>query len=209
MSSLSPVFDTPPVSESSSDSTPLPLETDISPMTESIPLSPTVLPKKLCSNQSQPSLTNTSQKQPTEDSPDSIAAIERGDWLDDTHITSVNRILHHQFPTVCGLQNPLLGQNLTFERMSKPYVQIIHTNGDHWLAVQGVHGSFVKIYDSRNRSMSTDTQNQIANLTLPSEKAINVHIQNVQYQIGKSDCGLYAIAFVTEMCYGNNPSCYR
>lgn len=206
----SSVSDIPPVSESLSDSTPLPPETDISPMTESvIALSPIVLPKKLCSNQSQPSLTVASQKQPTEDNPNSIAAIERGDWLDDTHIQSVNRILRHQFPTVCGLQNPLLGQTLTFERINKPYVQIIHTNSNHWLAVQGVHGSFVKIYDSRYRSMSTETRNQIANLTLPSEKAINVHIQNVQYQIGTSDCGLYAIAFVTEMCYGNNPSCYR
>ena len=76
-------------------------------------------------------------------------------------------------------------------------------------ATTGWHGSFVKVYDSRNRSMSTETQLQIANLTLPSEKAINVHIQHTQYQIGKSDCGLYAIAFVTELCHGNNPSCYR
>ena len=140
---------------------------------------------------------------------ESAAAIERGDWLTDIHISSVNNILRHQFPSVSGLQNTLLGQNLTFERMSKPYVQIIHTDGNHWLAVEGVHGSFVKVYDSRNRSMSTETQLQIANLTLPSEKAINVHIQHTQYQIGKSDCGLYAIAFVTELCHGNNPSCYR
>ena len=32
---------------------------------------------------------------------------------------------------------------------------------------------------------------QIANLMVPSEKAINVHIQCTQYQTGTSDCGLY------------------
>ena len=52
---------------------------------------------------------------------------------------------------------------------------------------------------------------QIANLTLPNEKVIDVHIQHTHYQTGMSNCGLYAIAFVTEMCtcYGNNPSSYR
>ena len=50
---------------------------------------------------------------------------------------------------------------------------------------------------------------QIANLMLPSEKVVNVHMQHTQYQTGTSDCGLYAIAFLTEMCHGNNPSSYR
>ena len=166
-----------------------------------------VLPKKCCC-ESKLSLTVDSPEQFKGDSLD-MAAMERGDWLTDTHTSLVNDILRHQFPSVSGLQNTLLGQNPTFERMSKPYVQIIHTDGDHWLAVQGIHESFVKAYDSRKKSMSRETQLQIANLTLSSEKAIIVHIQHTQYQIGTSDCGLYAIVFVTAMCHGNNPSCYR
>ena len=95
-----------------------------------------VLPKQRCSESQ---LTNENPKQFKEVSPDTVA-IERGHWLTDTHISSVNEILKHQFPSISGLQNPLYyGQNLTFERMSEPYVQIIHTDGDHWLAVQGVH----------------------------------------------------------------------
>ena len=71
-----------------------------------------------------------------EDSPD-IAAIERGDWLTDTHISLVNEILkyQYQFPSISVLQNLLCGQNITFERMSELYVQIMHTDCNHWLAV--------------------------------------------------------------------------
>ena len=179
--------------------------TDVCPPEEDAVSTSLVLPRKNCCESQ---LTNENPKHFKEVSPD-LVAIERGDWLTDTHITMVNEILKHQFPSISGLQNPLQGQNLTFERMSVPYVQIIHTDGNHWLAVQGVHGSFVKVYDSRKQSISEETQFQIANLTLPSEKAINVHIQYTQHQICTSDCGLYAIAFVTEMCHGNNPSCYR
>ena len=131
-----------------------------------------------------------------------LDSIESGDWLTDTHISSVNEILKNRFPTVTisGLQNPLFGQNLTFELLSRPYLQILHTDGNHWLAVQGVHGSFVRVYDSRKQLISLDTQVQIANLMLPSEKVIDDNIRLEH---------LTADYTVTEMCYGNNPSNYK
>lgn len=93
--------------------------------------------------------------------------------------------------------------------MTGPYIMIIHTGGNHWLTIEGVHSSLVRVYDSVHKSISLDTQLQIASLTLPSEKYIDVHIQDTQYQVGKSECGVYAIAFAVEMCFGNNPASYR
>ena len=86
-----------------------------------------------------------------------LDSIKSGDWFTDTHISSVNEILKNQFPTISGLQNPLCCQNLTFEHLSRPYLQIPHTDGNHWLAVQGAHGSFVRVYDSRKQLISLDT----------------------------------------------------
>ena len=42
-----------------------------------------------------------------------------------------------------------------------------------------------------------------------NEDHINFRIENVQIQEGGVDCGLFAIAFTTEYCFGNNPKCYR
>ena len=130
------------------------------------------LPKKRCSELQ---LSSEKLKQSKRDKPE-LDAIQRGEWLTDTHISTVNEILKKQFPSISGLQNPVYGQNLSFKRLNGPFIQILHTDGNHWLAVEGVHGSFVRVYDSRKQSISQDTQMQIANLIVPSEKAINVHV---------------------------------
>lgn len=114
-----------------------------------------------------------------------------------------------QFPDVVGFQPPTLAQNLSFKRIEGPYVQIIHTNGNHWITVAGIHGSLVKVYDSKYKSLSEDTARQIACLTAADKKHITIHLENTQFQKGSTTCGLYAIAFATEICFGNNPASYR
>lgn len=37
-----------------------------------------------------------------------------------------------------GLQNPTLGQNLSFKRVKGEMVQILHSAGNHWLTVRTV-----------------------------------------------------------------------
>lgn len=36
--------------------------------------------------------------------------------------------------------------------------------------------------------------------------SVTVHIMNVSKQAGTQDCGLFAIAFMTSLAYGNNPT---
>ncbi len=114
-----------------------------------------------------------------------------------------------QFPDVAGFQDPIKWQNKSFKRINGPYVQIIHINGNHWVTIAGIHCSLVKFYDSKYRSLSEDAIEQIALITQPSHNFINVDLETTQFQTGYSDCGLYAIAFATEVCYGNNPASYR
>ena len=50
---------------------------------------------------------------------------------------------------------------------------------------------------------------QTASMLQSNEEHISFHIENAQIQEGGVDCGLFAIAFATEFCFGNNPECYR
>ncbi len=138
-----------------------------------------------------------------------LTAVKEGGWLTDMHISAASELLKTQFPNVVGFQATILGQNLSFKRLEGPYVQVIHTNGNHWVTVAGIHGSLVKVYDSKYKSISEDTKRQIASLTKVDKKYIDIHLENTQCQKGSSDCGLYAIAFATEVCFGNNPASYR
>ena len=52
-------------------------------------------------------------------------------------------------------------------------------------------------------SVSTDTKLQIASLLHTGKQRITL---KVQFQKVASDCGAYAIAFATELAYGNNPA---
>ena len=97
----------------------------------------------------------------------------------------------------------------SFQRIDDPYVQIIHTVGNHRITLAGIHGSVVKVYDSIKTLISNDTKEQIASLMVADKKHIDVLIEITQYQQDSSDYGLYAIAFITEVCFGNNPASYR
>ena len=55
-------------------------------------------------------------------------------------------------------------------------------------------------------SVSTDTKVQIASLLRTGNQRITLKIQKVQVQKGASVCDAYAIAFATDLAYGNNPA---
>ncbi|CAF3975988.1 unnamed protein product [Rotaria sordida] len=42
--------------------------------------------------------------------------------------------------------------------------------------------------------------------TFPSEEQVALSFENVQQHIGGHDCGLFALAFATSLCYGDIPS---
>ena len=55
-------------------------------------------------------------------------------------------------------------------------------------------------------SVSTDTKLQIASLLRTGNQRITLKIQKVQFQKEASYYGVYAIAFATDLAYGNNPA---
>ena len=53
---------------------------------------------------------------------------------------------------------------------------------------------------------STTTQLQIAAIMCCEAGSITLKVENMHLQNGGSDCGVFAIAYATDLCYGNCPS---
>ena len=77
------------------------------------------------------------------------------------------------------------------------------------MTVGGVDDSVVRVYDSLCASTTTTTHMSVAALTKTSKHHITVQIAATQFQKGGTDCGVYAIAYATDLCHGNNPASYR
>ena len=69
-----------------------------------------------------------------------------------------------QFPLLAGLHNCLLGQNLSSPVTNEVFIQILHVEGNHWIAIEHISSDCVNIYDSVHSSVSTDTKLQIASM---------------------------------------------
>ena len=143
------------------------------------------------------------------------AAIRRGEKLDDGHISAASKLLHKQFPNIQGLSTPLLGQNLSFPVINSTlllagsgfeYIQILHTGADHWVTICVVSSDEVRVYDSMFHSTTYATKKQIASIILTKSNQIQLKIGMTQFQENSLDCGIYAIAFATDLCHGNDPS---
>ena len=69
-----------------------------------------------------------------------------------------------QFPLLAGFHNSLLGQNLSSPVTNEVFIQILHVEGNHWIAIEHISSDCVNIYDSVHSSVSTDTKLQIASM---------------------------------------------
>ena len=114
-------------------------------------------------------------------------------------------MLKRQFPGTRGLQPTFLGQNLSFQVVEPPFVQILHVGNNHWMTVIGINQTLVKVYDSLYRCLAPCVSMQAASIMKSASDFITFHAQMQQEGI---DCGLFAITYATEFCFGNNLECY-
>lgn len=135
--------------------------------------------------------------------------LDSGAWLSDKHIVAAQQLLHMQFPKIQSLQLPYLEQRDLFKVMPYNGVQILNVNGNHWICVSTLSAlsNTIDIYDSlRTKSLSLNTIKQCSLLIKTKQKNIKLRRMQVQQQSGGSDCGLFAIANATELCFGMQPN---
>ena len=130
--------------------------------------------------------------------------VNEGQELSDKHILAAQQLLKKQFPSNNGLNDTVtLASRSTPE--PTPYVQIMHVNGNHWLTIAASNQKGpVEVFDSLKPAKLTAS-------TLQSIKKFHgqtclVKLMNNQKQEGFKDCGLFAIANATSLCFGDDPT---
>ena len=129
-------------------------------------------------------------------------------WLNDALINAAQTLLKTAFPHLLGLQPVELGSLGQFSVETGEFIQILNNQHGHWLTVStiGVTHPTVRVYDSMLSSASNHVKSQVAALLHTSCKSITLEFVNIHLQAGGSDCGLFAIAFMTALAFGISPS---
>ena len=134
-----------------------------------------------------------------------------GETYPRTCLSAVQLLLKAQFPHLKGLEDTALVLH-TGNTISPGSLQILHVNGNHWLAISTLDsdssGYEVTVYDSLNFSLSKETKALLAKLLKTTKKRLLVKFGNTNKQAEFDDCGLFAAAYCTTLAYGQNPSSY-
>ena len=147
--------------------------------------------------------------------------------LTDNEIFAASQILRQQFHEINGLIDPISTNSIRCERFhlndmnKRGFVQILNLDYIHWLTISNIfstHANEVKVYDSffnnsSNSPIADLIRSKLNNLIMsPSERSLNEQIklncsvEFVQQQSNISLCGVFAIAFAFDLCFGVDPT---
>ena len=135
--------------------------------------------------------------------------ISSGEWLDDLIICAAQSLLQHQYPHIGGFQNTLLAEMLAMIPPTQEFIQIINVYGDHWITIFNMgctDSSSIKVFNSLGGRLPGSKKKVVADLLQCKRKTITIQYENVQKQLGSSDCGCFALAYATSLCCGIEPS---
>ena len=142
------------------------------------------------------------------------STITDGERLTDRHIDAANQLLSDKFPNIQGLCTPLLGRKLQYPvyncftaAAGFSYVQIIHCPVfEHWITIEISFDEEVRIFDSLFvNKLSYEVKKQIASIVQTKHNQIELKLEKTQQQQNATDCGIFAIAFATDLCHGIDP----
>lgn len=134
--------------------------------------------------------------------------VNKNVWLTDRHVGAACQLLKQKFPAMGGLQDPVLGSKLLFSVCKDKFCQVLHDGGAHWLAVSNLYApdGSIDVYDSMYSAVNVNSTMQAASIVLSEREYIEFRVKYFQRQTGSRDCGLFAIAAVTSLCHGKEPS---
>ena len=131
--------------------------------------------------------------------------VQRDGWLCDSEITAAQMLLKNQFPYIDGLEDTaIIGDHIT--PAISEFVQIVNT-GNHWvcLSTVGCPPSQVNVFDSLGTAANPVAIEHACRMLVSPKKNVKMVNQKVQVQRNGNDCGLFALAFATEICHGSSP----
>ena len=128
-------------------------------------------------------------------------------WINASIIDASQTLLAHKFKHFDGFQTVGCGYSMTFCIQRKGFVQILYDEvRHHWLPVasvsNGIDEPVLNVYDSLFHTASSHTKKQIDCIV---NIRIKLNFMDVTCQNGSDDCGLFAVAYATTICYGKKP----
>ena len=137
--------------------------------------------------------------------------IEQGEHLIDKHMQMVQYLAKKQFPLAGGLRSTLLQQKMVKGHKGQctaNTVQIIHCEKrSHWIVASTIFAKSgcANIYDTMFARLDAETRATVKrSFGLKSVEGLNM--VDMQCQEGTSDCGVFAIAVITSLLFGEDPS---
>ena len=130
--------------------------------------------------------------------------ITSGEQLSDNHISFAQAILRRQFDKVLGLQSTLLQSRPRAPLPATGALQIIHSQGNHWIVAStvGCSAGDVMVFDSLYSSVDQATRDLILQLF---GTEVNIKLEKSPQQLGGKDCGVFAVAICTSLANGIHP----
>ena len=119
-------------------------------------------------------------------------------WLDDQIIVAAQSTLKQRHSLFGGFQSPILGPTLAMSPPDREFVQVIIVDQNHWFALS--------TYNSLGGRLPKHCLKLVADLMQSREKSVIVEFVDVQEQKGANDCGLFALAYITSICNGQDPA---
>ncbi|XP_019646063.1 PREDICTED: polycystic kidney disease protein 1-like 2 [Branchiostoma belcheri] len=136
------------------------------------------------------------------------AALTRDEMLTDDHIQAAQRLLHHQYPALQGLEAPTVGLcEDGFAKMTGKGLQIHHNSRMHWVLSSYTSGQ-VRLYDSIGADMTTSLQVQLyqSYAAFAESNVLTIILPEVQRQNNVTGCGLFTIAWAVDIAEGRDVS---
>ena len=106
--------------------------------------------------------------------------------------------LKRKYKDTDGLQDTVWRCFATFDGK---FVQVLHVNNNHWICVARNKNNEVSVYDSMSGNLSKDTVYVIARMVKCEDEELMVKLMPVQHQTNSNNCGLFALAFATDICH--------
>ena len=129
-------------------------------------------------------------------------------WLSGETINLAQTILFKNSPLIRGFEDTTLGPLNMFSVQTGEFIQVLHEN-NHRVTVSSPTESatsVVYLYDSSQKeSLNKNLVKQIARLRKSEDAELRIISKVVQQEGNGYDCGIFAIAFATDIAYSHKP----
>lgn len=122
-------------------------------------------------------------------------------------------MLKKQFPQYDGFRSIACVTANKADKIEKKGIQLMHVNSNHWICAY-IHDKrdTIDIYDSLYPSIDDKLKISLKNLIHEigkNEPPVTFQKKEMQIQENYDDCGVFAIAVATSLCFGEDPTVVR